>query len=100
MEIATSQFTKITTCSGGYDERFIGYGLEDLDFNVRSLRLIKESRMDLEPSRNVYHVKHVYEVEKWKNRGLTSLNSKHYKKNRKRNIIELPVNENWGRFNT
>lgn len=83
---------------GGFDERFIGYGCEDLDFNVRALRHIGQSRMRLEPAYTVYHTKHNYEKRQWKDKGLTDLNRKQYKRNRKNNVVELPKNSQWGMF--
>lgn len=83
---------------GGYDERMVMYGLEDMEFNVRSLKLIGQSRMRLEPSYTVYHVKHEYDHKRWKVKEGTKLNSKRYKENIKKNIIKLPITEMWGRF--
>jgi len=83
---------------GGFDERFIGYGCEDLDFNVRALRLIGQSRMKLEPSYTVYHLSHKYEKRQWKDKGLTDLNRRQYKNNRRNRTCELPITSQWGTF--
>lgn len=83
---------------GGFDERFIGYGCEDLDFNVRALRLIGQSRMKLEPSYTVYHLWHKYEKRLWKDKGLTDLNRRQYKRNRKNRTCELYKSAQWGIF--
>lgn len=83
---------------GGYDENYQLYGLEDLNFNVRSLKFIGESRMNLEPSYTVYHLKHSYDTKRWKVKDGTRLNSKRYKEGIKRNVISLPITSTWGRF--
>lgn len=85
---------------GGYDERFIGYGCEDLDFNARSLKVIGQSRMNLQPSHTVYHLEHVYEKNKWQDRGLLANNRKRYKKNMGLNDPTLPITSQWGKFQT
>ena len=82
----------------GFDERFVGYGCEDLDFNVRALRHIGQSRMNLEPSYTVYHLKHNYEKKQWKDKGLTDRNRQQYKRNRRNRVICLPMTQTWGRF--
>lgn len=83
---------------GGYDERFIGYGCEDLDFNVRTIRHLRQARMNLQPSHTIYHLSHAYEKSVWKDKGLLDLNRQRYKKNRKTNLIKYPINSQWGRF--
>lgn len=85
---------------GGYDERFIGYGCEDLDFNIRSLRLIKQSRMNLQSSHTVFHLKHKYEKKRWKDKGLLDRNRLQYRKNKNNAVVQLPVTASWGRFET
>jgi len=83
---------------GGFDERFIGYGCEDLDLNIRALKLIGESRMKLEPSYTVFHLAHKYEKRIWKDKSLTDLNRLNYKRNRRNRTVELPRNSQWGIF--
>lgn len=83
---------------GGYDERIVLYGCDDLEFNVRSFKLIGESRMNLDPAYTVYHLQHKYDKKRWKVKDGTKLNVKRYKENMKKNIVKLPTNHTWGRF--
>lgn len=83
---------------GGYDERFIGHGLEDLDFNLRLFKHLKHGH--LKPSENytVFHVAHNYFETNWYNQKLIENNRQIYRKNKRKNIICIPLKADWGKF--
>jgi glycosyltransferase involved in cell wall biosynthesis len=83
---------------GGNDERFIGRGLEDLDFNLRFFRKFKSGTLKTKPEYSVYHLKHSY-VSNWSNEKLIENNRQIYRNNKDQNVIVLPIDENWGEFN-
>lgn len=81
---------------GGYDERFIGWSCEDLDFNRRAFAYLGAGHIDPVPIYTIFSVHH--NRAGWMNRKNTIRNENLYRKNKKENIIKLPINDTWGKF--
>ena len=81
---------------GGYDERFIGWACEDLDFNRRAFMYLGGGHLDPNPNYVVHSVHH--NRTGWMNRKHTTRNEKLCEKNRKENVIKLPITDSWGVF--
>ncbi|MBD3255154.1 MAG: glycosyltransferase [Candidatus Lokiarchaeota archaeon] len=82
---------------GGFDERFVGYGLEDLDFNRRVWNYIKSGTLRPDPAHTVFHVYHKREAD-WHTEKLMENNRKVYRKNKKKGIVCLEKKPEWGEF--
>lgn len=83
---------------GGYDERFVGWGYEDLDFNRRMFGLLKSAYLETRPEYTVYHTYHKRDYFKWRVYNLQLNNERRYLDSRDNNIIKLPMSESWGCF--
>jgi predicted glycosyltransferase involved in capsule biosynthesis len=83
---------------GGNDERFIGHGLEDLDFNLRAWRLLKCGRLFPDHNRTVYHVAYAVKGTDWIGEKFKINNRRLYRKNKAKHIIKVPMSKNWGKF--
>lgn len=82
---------------GGYDERFIGWACEDMDFNRRAFLYLGKGTIRPVATLTVYSMHHNRMA--WMNRKQTRRNEKLYDSNRKHNVIKLPVDpERWGKF--
>jgi len=81
---------------GGYDERFIGWACEDLDFNRRAFAYLGQGTLMSVPGMTVFSVHH--KRTGWMSRSGTARNEKLYDSNRKQNIIQLPIGDTWGKF--
>lgn len=82
---------------GGHDERFIGHGLEDLDFNIRLFRRINKGKLRRNPQYTIYHIDHSLSPS-WKTKSSLDNNRKYYRENYKNNISEIKVLDDWGVF--
>lgn len=83
---------------GGFDERFIGHGLEDLDFNLRAFRYFKKGTLRPNSYFTVYHISHKHE-KNWLSEKLRENNRVIYRKNKNKKVICLPIDpEKWGIF--
>lgn len=82
---------------GGYDERFIGHGLEDLDFNLRAWRYLKTGVLRPELRFTVFHISH-HNTPGWYKEELRGKNRRIYRKNKKDGVIVIPKGKNWGKF--
>ena len=81
---------------GGYDESFIGWACEDLDFNRRAFIYMGKGTLRPEPHFVVFSVSHQRNA--WMSSKSTSRNKKLYASNKKRNIIKIPITKSWGEF--
>jgi len=81
---------------GGYDERFIGWACEDLDFNRRAFDYLGYGRLLENPMMTVFSVHHARTG--WMSRSSTLKNEKLYAKNKKHKVIKLPIGDAWGKF--
>lgn len=81
---------------GGYDESFIGWGCEDLDFNRRAFSYLGRGYLRPEIPFVVYSVYHNRQA--WMNPKTTRRNEKLYARNKKKNVIILPITKTWGAF--
>lgn len=83
---------------GGYDEGFIGHGLEDLDFNLRAFRYLNHGTIRPSDTYTVYHLWNIYNRDKWDDSKCRENNRKIYRHNKKNNIVKLDKNDEWGIF--
>jgi len=81
---------------GGYDERFVGWACEDLDFNRRAFMYLKHGHLSPAPVMTVYSVHH--QRTGWMSRKGTMRNERLYAKNRKEDVIQIPIGDTWGKF--
>ena len=88
-----SDFIKI----GGYDERFIGHGYEDLDFNLRAFRFLKKGYLCTDFCNLVFHQNHDYESS-WLMEKTQRENKEIYRYNSINNISVIEKNKDWGKF--
>jgi len=99
--LGTSQFTMLRSSFmklGGYDESFIGYGCEDLDFNIRAYNLLGGGHLNTDPRCFVYHLENIGGSEKYYDSKIVKDNYDRYLSNKKNNIISLPISSQWGKF--
>jgi len=82
---------------GGYDERFIGYGLEDLDFNLRAWRYLGSGTLKPDNDHTVFHIYHRKEAD-WSKEKCLENNRTVYRKNKKNCVVAVSMGENWGEF--
>jgi predicted glycosyltransferase involved in capsule biosynthesis len=81
---------------GGYDERYIGYGCEDLDFNLRFIRKYKVAVLNNKFLSSLYHMSHP-RFSGW-NSQLCRENVDLLEYCKKNNIVDLPITSSWGQF--
>lgn len=81
---------------GGYDERFIGWACEDLDFNRRAFLYLGGGTLMGTPPMTVFSVHH--KRTGWMSKKGTSKNENLCHSNKKKNIIQLPITDTWGKF--
>jgi len=82
---------------GGCDERFIGHGLEDLDFNLRLWKHIHSGTLRTQLQYSIYHLSHKKESD-WFNDSMRIQNRKIYRENKRRKISAIPIKNDWGIF--
>jgi predicted glycosyltransferase involved in capsule biosynthesis len=82
---------------GGCDERFKGRTCEDLDFNLRLFKYMNNGCLRKNPELSIYHVLHMHEKD-WSTQEYSDKNRKLYAENKEKNIINVPMNEDWGYF--
>ena len=82
---------------GGYDERFIGYGIEDLDFNRRSLAHIGSSTLSFDLKHSIFHVNN-NGLSSWRNTAKRKQNGLLYRVNEKKEVVCISRNHHWGIF--
>jgi len=82
---------------GGCDERFKGRAYEDIDFNSRLFRHLKQGCLRKDPKYIVYHIAHMYEKD-WSKKEYTEKNKALYEYNREHGITKIPMGEDWGNF--
>jgi len=81
---------------GGYDEKFIGWACEDLDFNRRAFDYLESGYLNPTPFMTVFSMHH--NRTGWMNRNTTKKNEKLYANNKANNIISIPISDSWGKF--
>ena len=81
---------------GGYDESFIGWACEDMDFNRRAFAYLKKGTLRPEPQFIVFSVSHQRNA--WMNQRTTRRNERLYASNKKKGIVQIPITKNWGQF--
>ena len=81
---------------GGYDERFIGWACEDLDFNRRAFEYLRHGTLLPTPVMTVFSTHH--ERTGWLSRASTLKNERLYAKNKQDKVIQLPIDDTWGKF--
>lgn len=81
---------------GGYDESFIGWACEDLDFNRRAFAYLGRGYLRPELPYVIYSVHHSRQA--WMNQKTTTRNEKLYARNKKNKVIILPITKTWGIF--
>jgi len=81
---------------GGYDEKFIGWACEDLDFNKRAFEYLGQGTLIGSPSWTVFSVHH--NRTGWMSRKGTIRNERLYHSNKKNHIVKIPIGEQWGKF--
>jgi len=99
--LGTSQFTMLKSSFmtlGGYDESFIGYGCEDLDFNFRAYNFLGGGYLKPDPKYSLYHLVNMNSSQDYNNDKLLKNNYARYLKNKKNNVISLPISSRWGKF--
>ncbi len=82
---------------GGYDEKFIGWACEDLDFNKRAFEYLGQGTLICSPTWTVFSVHHNRSA--WMNRKRTKQNEGIYHSNKKKRIVKLEITDTWGKFN-
>lgn len=91
--MSKSNFIKI----GGFDERIIGWGSEDKDFNIRAHKFLNNG-YGLPPNDLVlFHMYHEPSAN-WTEKQYYQRNKNILKENINKNIVKLPVNDKWGEF--
>lgn len=83
---------------GGYDENFVGHGLEDLDFNLRAFRHLKRGTIRYLDKYTIFHLSHNHEKD-WRNDKLRARNRAFYRANKAKNISSINMKSDWGKFN-
>jgi predicted glycosyltransferase involved in capsule biosynthesis len=81
---------------GGYDERFVGWACEDLDFNRRAFIYLGGGHLVETVAMTIFSVHH--ERTSWMNGKNTKKNEHLYKENKDNKVVQLSINENWGKF--
>jgi glycosyltransferase involved in cell wall biosynthesis len=81
---------------GGYDESFIGWACEDLDFNRRAFVYLGKGTLRPEPQFIVFSVSH--QRKSWMNDKNTKRNKRLYESNKKAGVIKIPITKSWGQF--
>lgn len=82
---------------GGHDERFIGHGLEDTDFNLRLYRYLQSGSIRNIPQYDIFHLQHNY-TGNWVNPEQKEISKKIYKENLENSIISVDMKPDWGKF--
>jgi len=82
---------------GGYDERFIGHGLEDLDFNLRLWRHLHSGTLRPELEHAIFHLSHNKEGD-WFTNSMRIQNRKIYRENKRKHKVFIPMGKDWGVF--
>lgn len=84
---------------GGMDERMIGWGSEDTDFNWRAFRFLNGGYIRTEPKYSVYDVIHPknWADSAW-HAGHHKNNSVIYDEHRAKNVIKIDMSEDWGKI--
>ena len=82
---------------GGYDERFVGHGLEDMDFNLRCFKHLKHGSIKKDIKYNIFHVAHPYEKD-WLNNKHRVKNRVFYHKNKNQGTVKATAVGEWGEF--
>ena len=82
---------------GGYDEKFIGHGLEDLDFNLRTWRYLHSGTLRPQLEYAIFHVTHKKEGD-WFDMSLRERNRKVYRENKRKRKTVIPMSSDWGIF--
>ena len=82
---------------GGYDETFVGWACEDLDFNLRVYKFLRGGRLREDPKYIVFSLHHERKKD-WFIPAQRRTNERIYENNKKQNIIKLPISESWGKF--
>ncbi len=99
--LGNSQFTLLKSIFmelGGYGESFVGWGCEDMDFNLRAYRFLGGGYLEPDPRCNLYHLVNMNLSKNYRTTEIVEANYKKYCKNRENNIIFLPVSSRWGKF--
>lgn len=99
--LGTSQFTMLKSTFmelGGYDESFVGYGCEDLDFNLRAYRLLGGGHLMPQPELALYHLENIKSSESYSIGHVVYENYQRYLQNKKSGIISIPISDKWGVF--
>lgn len=81
---------------GGYDERFVGWSCEDMDFNRRAYMYLGGGYMRQEPIYTVFSLWHTRNS--WMSSKNTRKNERLYETNKKNNIVKIPIKKDWGKF--
>ena len=81
---------------GGYDERFVGWSCEDMDFNRRVFAYLGSGYLIASPKYTIFSVYHTRSD--WMSVKNTKKNTKMYQRSKKNGVIKLPIEENWGVF--
>jgi len=81
---------------GGYDESFIGWACEDLDFNRRAFSYLNNGLLRPEIPYTVYSVYHNRQA--WMDPKTTRRNEGLYALNKKNKVVILPITKTWGEF--
>ncbi|MFW6129804.1 MAG: glycosyltransferase family 2 protein [Atribacterota bacterium] len=83
---------------GGYDENFVGHGLEDLDFNLRAFRYLKRGTLRNLEKYTIFHLSHTHE-KNWHNEKLRAKNRIFYRANKTKKVSSIHMRSDWGEFN-
>lgn len=95
--IGTSQFTmsrESFLSLNGYDERYRGYGLEDVEFNCRSGNLYPTVILD---NLDLYHLNHKREAD-WENDENSKRNQKLFAEAEAKGFPPIDRGDDWGEF--
>ena len=98
--LGTSQFTMLRSIFmklGGYDEGFVGYGCEDLDFNTRAYKFLGGGYLIPNSRCSLYHLANMNSSKGYKGK-ILSENYNRYLVNKENNIISIPISYKWGTF--
>lgn len=82
---------------GGYNEKMIGWGCEDKEFNLRYYRKFKNGVLREDNKYICFSLPCNYE-HNWRIESLHIKNKLIYQKTINSGIYELPIGENWGKF--
>jgi len=99
--LGNSQFTMLKSIFmelGGYDERFVGKGSQDLDFNLRAYRFMGGGYLFTDYKTSLYHLRHGKIDESYCAASILYNNHSRYLENKSSGAITIPVSSSWGKF--